>query len=176
MGLLYARYEFSIVSKYPYSDICCVVYLGIVFGTVEIGMSATMHEVHSNGCAAGWNFFWVCCTNLVAAFGELEPPHRAPSLKQCQCICMCLLYVILVRNMSVLRRVLEAKRPVEFDSRLQPLADVHADSYGFPSIESHMSVCVFGLIASHFQNILIPCACICLVLLVGASRVCARSR
>lgn len=32
---------------------------------------------------------------------------------------------------AVIRRLLEAKRPVEFDPRLRPLTEVNAESYGY---------------------------------------------
>lgn len=40
----------------------------------------------------------------------------------------------------VLQKVVAARRPVEFDRNMQPLTNLNAESFGFPSIESYMSV------------------------------------
>jgi len=77
---------------------------------------------------------------------------------------------------SALRRIIEAKRPVEYDIRLQPLTDSSAESYGFPSMESYMAVVVMGhLCISLWSFGLVPLA-ILVVLLVGFSRVYSQSR
>mmetsp|Transcript_33622 Transcript_33622/g.106267 ORF Transcript_33622/g.106267 Transcript_33622/m.106267 type:complete len:367 (+) Transcript_33622:246-1346(+) len=81
---------------------------------------------------------------------------------------------------ATVRRFLEAKRPVEYDKRLQPRTDRFAGSFGFPSLESHMAVVVFGYIALHLRNallqlILVPAFAV-IIALIGFSRVysCAR--
>ncbi len=76
----------------------------------------------------------------------------------------------------VLRKLIAAKRPVEYDNRLQPTTDVHPDSYGFPSLESHMGVVIVGHIFLRTRSwIFLPFG-IAVVLLVGFSRVYSRSR
>ena len=77
---------------------------------------------------------------------------------------------------TVIRKILEVKRPVEYDPRLRPTTDTNAESYGFPSIESYMSVIVFGLLIKHFQSNLFTLISLCCIFIVGFSRVytCAR--
>ena len=48
---------------------------------------------------------------------------------------------------GVLRAIVQAPRPFEFDRQLRPLADRQPTGYGFPSSESHMAVVTFGYIA-----------------------------
>ena len=76
----------------------------------------------------------------------------------------------------VLRKLIGAKRPVEYDDRLQPTTDIHPDSYGFPSLESHMGVVVVGhIFLRTWSWIFLPFG-IAIVFLVGFSRVYSRSR
>lgn len=44
------------------------------------------------------------------------------------------LFLLLMFRSAVIRRLLEAKRPVEFDPRLRPLTEVNAESYGYNSL------------------------------------------
>lgn len=78
------------------------------------------------------------------------------------------------------RRIIEAPRPVEVDIRLQPLTDLGAESYGFPSLESYMSVVVMGNIFSLIENWNLKLAFtplgLFIVILIGFSRVYTRSR
>jgi len=122
----------KIVSKYPWQDICSIV----------------------------WLFF------IVGLF-EFRSQHFFP--------------VILNLGVSMMaRRVIEAPRPVQIDIRLQPITDLSAESFGFPSIESYMSVVVLGNIIHLIQNwklkmIFVPFA-VFVVFLVGFSRIYSRSR
>jgi len=77
----------------------------------------------------------------------------------------------------VLRKLIKAKRPVEYDERLQPMTDLFEESYGFPSMESYMSVVVMAhfVVHSKMKVLMIPVA-IFVVFIVGFSRVYARSR
>jgi hypothetical protein len=76
----------------------------------------------------------------------------------------------------VLNRLIGAKRPVEYDIRLQPTTDVHPDSYGVPSLESYMSVVIVGHIFLRTGSwIFLPFG-IAIALLVGFSRVYSRAR
>ena len=91
------------------------------------------------------------------------------------------------------RILIEAKRPVEYDSTMQPIADIGADSYGydpflschsrstellyrFPSLESHMAIVILGHLCLHYSLFfLVPLSAV-IVILIGVSRVFARSR
>ena len=75
-----------------------------------------------------------------------------------------------------LNRLIKAKRPVEFDIDLQPIADVQAESYGFPSIESHMSVVIIGHLIYHFKIYLFIPVGLLLIFIIGFSRLYAKSR
>jgi len=86
---------------------------------------------------------------------------------------------LVVLNLSVsflLRKVIEAKRPVEYDRTLQPMTDTGAESYGFPSLESHMAVVILGHYCVHYKSVLLFVAAIALIALIGFSRVYSRSR
>ncbi|RYH24767.1 phosphatase PAP2 family protein [archaeon] len=76
----------------------------------------------------------------------------------------------------IARRILEAKRPVEFDPDLQPTTDLSAESYAFPSLESYMSVVIIGHMFVTTKYITILPLGGALVFLVGFSRVYSRSR
>lgn len=76
----------------------------------------------------------------------------------------------------LLNRIIQAKRPVEYDVRLQPTTDLHPHSYGFPSLESHMAVVVIGHIFKCTSHWLVLFLGIPLVLLVGFSRIYSRAR
>lgn len=118
----------KIVSKYPWQDICVVVWIAFCWGVFEIGPK----------------FFWVSCINLGASF--------------------------------VTRKLLEAKRPVEYDSSLRPTTDTNVESYGFPSLESYMAVVIFGQLMMKFQYVWLWVLAVSCIFLVGFSRVytCAR--
>lgn len=79
----------------------------------------------------------------------------------------------------ILRKVIQAKRPVEYDIRLQPISDVGAYSYGFPSLESYMSIIIMGRFFYYFDLVFfilwIPLS-IAVVGVVGVSRLYAKSR
>ena len=59
-----------------------------------------------------------------------------------------LLFALIARN------VIQAKRPLEVDKKFQPRTDPNAESYGFPSVESHMAVVVMFHLAWYFGSIL----------------------
>jgi len=78
----------------------------------------------------------------------------------------------------VLRKILASKRPVEYDVRLQPMTDLHADSFGFPSLESYMSVIIALNFHQHFPSwslYSIP-VMVFVISIVGFSRVYTRAR
>eukprot|EP01038_Epipyxis_sp_PR26KG_P009209 gene9209-12419_t len=77
---------------------------------------------------------------------------------------------------AVLARLLEAKRPVEFDIKLQPLSDISAESYGFPSRESYISIVIMGHILIHLKSILFSPIAIIVIFITGFSRIFAKSR
>jgi membrane-associated phospholipid phosphatase len=74
------------------------------------------------------------------------------------------------------RKIISAKRPVEYDSRLQPLTDVNAESFGFPSIESYMSVVIMGHIFIHLKILFLLPLVVLTVIVIGISRIYSRSR
>ena len=76
----------------------------------------------------------------------------------------------------VANRLIEAKRPVEYDIRLQQLTDRNAESYGFPSLESHMSVVIMGHLFLSFKSLLLLPLGLAVVFIVGFSRIYSRSR
>jgi len=76
----------------------------------------------------------------------------------------------------VLRKVIQAKRPVEYDIRLQPTSDLAADSFAFPSLESYMSVVITGHFVLYYQSFLLFLVACALSLLVGVSRLYTKSR
>lgn len=75
-----------------------------------------------------------------------------------------------------LRQLIKSKRPIEYDNRLKPLTDLIADSYGFPSLECHMSVVILGHFLIYFKIWLLLPLAILIISLVGFSRLYARSR
>jgi hypothetical protein len=78
---------------------------------------------------------------------------------------------------TCLRALLKAKRPFEYDSRLRPLADKYRTSYGFPSLESVMSVVVNGYccIESSFA-FYVSLPLFCLTMFIALTRIHAKSR
>lgn len=79
----------------------------------------------------------------------------------------------------LLRSVIRAKRPVEYDPGLRQLADRGRGNYGFPSVETHMAIVVYGqLVVSRKESsavFLMPLA-VTMCLIVGMSRLVAASR
>jgi membrane-associated phospholipid phosphatase len=122
----------KIVSKWPWKDICTVIWLFCTIGTIEF---------------KGRHFFLVIM-NLAACF--------------------------------IARKLIAAKRPVEYDIRLQPLTDLGEESYGFPSIESYMSVVIMldltHLIKPFAFKLLFFILALVVIFLVGFSRIYTRSR
>lgn len=76
----------------------------------------------------------------------------------------------------IARKLIRAKRPVEYDTRLKPLTDWGEDSYGFPSVESYMSVVIMLHITYSWSSILFLPIAIFVIFIVGFSRIYARSR
>lgn len=75
-----------------------------------------------------------------------------------------------------IRKLLGAKRPVEYNRALMPITDIAAESYGLPSLESHMSVVVMGHLFMHFKSILFAPIALIIVFIVGFSRLYSKSR
>ena len=73
------------------------------------------------------------------------------------------------------RKLIRAKRPVEYDERLQPMADLGGDSFGFPSLESYMSVIIMMHFTWHTSLWMLPLS-LFVIGIVGFSRVYVRSR
>ena len=81
-----------------------------------------------------------------------------------------LLFALMARNL------IQAKRPLEIDRKFQPRTDPNAESYGFPSVESHMAVVVMFHLTWYFGSILFLILALMVILVVGVSRLYARSR
>lgn len=78
----------------------------------------------------GTKHFFVVATNLASAYCKLFSLH------------------VPLSNCAVLRTLLEVKRPVEYDIRLQPITDRSAESYGFVACVAAYA-CLIG--AADFQ-------------------------
>lgn len=78
--------------------------------------------------------------------------------------------------MTVLRQIIQAPRPFEYDKRLKPLADRYASSYGFPSLESYMMVIISGYITWKVPSCILILLFMCLTLFIGVTRIYAGSR
>lgn len=76
----------------------------------------------------------------------------------------------------VLRKLLEAKRPLEYDRRMKPLTDTNAESFGFPSLESYMAVVISCALAPRFPYLWFYLLSGAITLLIGFSRVYTRAR
>lgn len=85
-------------------------------------------------------------------------------------------------SVLLLRALIAAKRPIEYDVELKQLADRTRGNYGVPSLETHMAVIVFGQLAivssTEFEwlNGIIWGAAVLLIGVVGFSRLVAGSR
>lgn len=90
-----------IISKHPWQDISLVVWVLSGVGIYEIGA----------------DHFWVVAFNLAGSFGKNIMTVNFISYTAC--------YVDLA-----LRKLIAARRPVEFDGRLRALTDSHAESFG----------------------------------------------
>jgi hypothetical protein len=77
---------------------------------------------------------------------------------------------------AVLNKLFAVKRPVEYDRRLQPLTDLNAERFGFPSIESYMSVVVFGHLCYVYRSLTLIILGTTMCFLIGTSRIFSRSR
>lgn len=75
-----------------------------------------------------------------------------------------------------MNKVLAIKRPIDYDENLKPSTDVNSERYGFPSIESYMSIIIIGhwwlQTLSLFYFILGAALCF----IIGSTRVLAKSR
>ena len=87
-------------------------------------------------------------------------------------------WVVLVNlgGSYLLNRLVQAKRPVEYDARLQPTTDLHPESYGFPSVESHMAIVIIGHVFKSTMHWLVLVIGTPLIALVGFTRVYSRAR
>lgn len=76
----------------------------------------------------------------------------------------------------IARVLIQARRPFEIDKRLRPVTNKTRQSYGFPSVESHMAVVVNGFVAARFAEWWVSIPLFALTLFVGFTRVysCAR--
>ena len=76
----------------------------------------------------------------------------------------------------VLQQIIKFPQPVMSDKSLQPRADRSPHSYSFPSIESHMSVCMMGFFVVSQPSFWSWLGLVALPLLLGVCRVYAQSR
>lgn len=76
----------------------------------------------------------------------------------------------------MIRKLLEAKRPLEFDRRFKPLTDTNAESFGFPSLESYMAVVISLALAEKFPYLWFYCVAFVVTFLVGFTRIFSRAR
>eukprot|EP00968_Pinguiococcus_pyrenoidosus_P020170 scaffold2314_cov267-Pinguiococcus_pyrenoidosus.AAC.16 len=126
-------------------------------------------------CAAGFMEFGTCCKVCLGSKTSQLPPTSMSAGYDTLWVTIANLVVA-----SALRRMLQAKRPVDFDRRLKPRTDRFAGSFGFPSLETHMAVVIFGDFVLRMRSwlALITLTPIfgALVLFIGFSRVysCAR--
>jgi hypothetical protein len=73
---------------------------------------------------------------------------------------------------SVLQAMLSIRRPADVDPSLRPFVLTDLNEYaGFPSLESVLSVVVFGTVIIRTNNELTQFACISAILFIGFSRV-----
>lgn len=100
-----------IVSKNPAKDVVLVLWLFFCYGLVEIGME----------------HFWVASINITVALGNAQHNNLPLSVSGADGE---LISSVCIAVSSVARKIIEAKRPVEYDSRLQPATDTSAESYG----------------------------------------------
>lgn len=91
-----------IVSKNPLKDIVIILWGCFAIGLFDIGAK----------------HFWLVTINATVAFGKLVDAL------------LCFVLVIFLPFWIVARKLIEAKRPVEYDIRLQPMTDLNAESYG----------------------------------------------
>jgi hypothetical protein len=112
----------SIVSKFPHKDIVLVIYLISLFALVELG--------HKH--------FWLCIINLSTAFRKFKYFFcLSILLYTIYTYCGLVLCVILISHTIlyyycvVCRKLIAAKRPVEYNRALMPITDIAAESYGY---------------------------------------------
>ena len=78
-----------------------------------------------------------------------------------------------------LRSIVKAKRPIDYDPALKQLADRGRENYGFPSVETHLAVVVYGGLFLSLNSIFLfagfAVACV-MISIVAVSRVVAGSR
>ena len=71
---------------------------------------------------------------------------------------------------------MEVKRPIDYDENLKPSTDVNTERFGFPSIESYMSVVVLGHWWLQSLSLTFLALATILCFIIGTTRVMARSR
>ncbi len=76
----------------------------------------------------------------------------------------------------MVRKILEAKRPLEYDRKLIPRTDTNPESFGFPSLESYMSVVIFMCLSEKFPYIWFYFIAVCVIFIIGFSRVYTNAR
>lgn len=145
----------QIVSKNPWKDIVILNWIFFIVGLFEIGSK----------------HFWVVTTNAIFAIGILTWVIDYFHFQYFISILYMFIYgiywsilfpssVLIYDDRLALRRFIEAKRPVEYDIRLQPMTDKSAESYGYDSfmkfiIEPHFESC--WLLCDHIKiAILLP--------------------
>ncbi len=148
-------------------------YSEVIEKDIEL-MWAIQHYVHGNKSLRDWCRILVnknplqdiCCIIWIFAIvGVLEMGMKH-------------FWVVVINLFAcfVLRRLVEGKRPVEYDIRLQPITDQGAESYSLPSIESYMSVVIFGHFVIHFNSFLFFLVGAAITFVVGFSRVYSKAR
>jgi hypothetical protein len=76
----------------------------------------------------------------------------------------------------VMRKLLQVRRPVEYDIRLQPQTDRAAESFSVPSTESYMAVVILGHFVIHFNSFIFLPIAAAITFVVGFSRVYSKAR
>jgi len=135
---------------------------------------AVQHYVHSNPSIRDW------CKRLISKY----PLQDVCSLIWVFAVVgwiemgMKHFWVVVVNLFAafILRKLLEVRRPVEFDIRLQPMTDQNVESYSVPSIESYMSVVIFGHFVIHYNSFLFLILGAGITFIIGFSRVYSKAR
>jgi membrane-associated phospholipid phosphatase len=77
---------------------------------------------------------------------------------------------------GILRALIQAPRPFEFDRRLRPFADRQISGYGFPSMESFMAVVTYGYLGLKLEHPAWQTVNAFMCLFIGITRLYAGSR
>lgn len=76
----------------------------------------------------------------------------------------------------LLQYVAQILRPIDLDSSLYERAHTDADTYGFPCVDSHMSVVVLLPVILHTESLFVQIALVTVVLYLGATKLFVATR